>query len=204
MSQLILNGEAAQIDSAFHTWQDVLANLESLQLGRDDVIASVHFDGDEVANFRDDEALGVHLASISEIRIVAKNRQVITQETIEEAEGYLQSLKTATVLVAEMFRCQQLSQANAELQQLLSGIKMYVALLRGLDLYVSGAASAAQESIEEILDPMAATLQEQIKAQGHQDWMLVADILEYELAAQLSAFEEILTGFKSGDRESGQ
>ena len=143
MSQLILNGESAQIDSALNTWQDVLANLESLQLGRDDVIASVHFDGDEVTNFRDEEALGVDVASVGEIRIVAKNRSELTLETIEEAEKYLQSLQAATVNVAEMFRCQQVSQANAGLQELLSGIKMYVALLRGLDLYVSGDSSVA-------------------------------------------------------------
>jgi len=204
MSHLILNGESAQIDSALHTWQDMLANLESLQLGRDDVIASVHFDGDEVTNFRDDEALGVDLATVGEIRIVAKSRSELTQNTIEEAEKYLQNLQAAAVQVAEAFRCQQLTQANAGLQQLLSGIKMFVALLRGLDLYVSGIASAANESIDEILDPMAATLQEQIKAQGHQDWMLVADILEYELAAQLTAFEEILNSFKSRNGVSGR
>ena len=204
MSQLILNGESAQIDSALHTWQDVLANLESLQLGRDDVIASVHFDGDEVPNFRDGEALGVDVASVGEIRIVAKNRSELTLETIEEAEKYLQSLQAATVNVAEMFRCQQLSQANAGLHELLSGIKMYVALLRGLDLYVSGDSSAAHESIDDILTPMAATLQEQIKAQGHQDWMLVADILEYELAGQLTTFEEVLGTFKSKGGASGR
>jgi hypothetical protein len=204
MSHLILNGESAQIDSALHTWQDMLANLESLQLGRDDVIASVHFDGDEVTNFRDDEALGVDLATVGEIRIVAKSRSELTQNTIEEAEKYLQNLQAAAIQVAEAFRCQQLTQANAGLQQLLSGIKMFVALLRGLDLYVSGIASAANESIDEILDPMAATLQEQIKAQGHQDWMLVADILEYELAAQLTAFEEILNSFKSRNGVSGR
>ena len=34
--------------------------------------------------------------------------------------------------------------------------------------------------------------------------MLVADILEYELAAQLTAFEEVLGIFKSKGRESGR
>ena len=202
MSQLIFNGEPAPIDSALQTWQDVLSDLESLRLGRDDVIASVHYDGDEITNFRDDEALGVDVANIGEIRIVAKPRGELARETIDEAEKYLQSLQEATINVAEMFRRQQLAQANEELQQLLTAIKMYVALLRGLDLYISGVDSAARESIDEILDPMAATLQEQIRAQGHQDWMLVADILEYELAAQLTAFEDVLNRFKSGDAES--
>jgi hypothetical protein len=196
MSRLVFNETSLPLGPALRTWQDLLSHLESQSLSRDEVITSVQFDGDDISNFRDEEALTTDLSPIEEVRVRAMARDELMRETIVEAEAYLRNLEAAAVNVAEMFRCQQLNQANKGLQELLSGIKLYVALLRGMDLSVSGLAGTC-EPIDKVLDPMAATLQEQIKAQGRQDWMLVADILEYELAAQLTAFEEVLNGFKT-------
>ena len=196
MSRLVFNETSMPLGPALRTWQDLLSHLESQSLSRDEVITSVQFDGDDISNFRDEEALTTDLSPIEEVRVRAMARDELMRETIVEAEAYLRNLEAAAVNVAEMFRCQQLNQANKGLQELLSGIKLYVALLRGMDLSISGLAGTC-EPIDKVLDPMAATLQEQIKAQGRQDWMLVADILEYELAAQLTAFEEVLNGFKT-------
>jgi hypothetical protein len=196
MSRLVLNETSMPLGPALRTWQDLLSHLESQRLSRDEVITSVQFDGDDISNFRDDNALATNLEAIEEVRVRAMARDELMRETIVEAEAYLRNLEAAAVNVAEMFRCQQLNQANNGLQDLLSGIKLYVALLRGMDLSVSGLAGTC-EPIDKVLEPMAATLQEQINAQGRQDWMLVADILEYELAAQLTAFDEVLNGFKT-------
>ena len=198
MSRLVFNETAMPLGPALRTWQDLLAHLESQRLGRDEMITSVQFDGDDIANFRDEQILTTDLAGIEEIRVRSMARDELMRETITEAEAYLRNLEAAAVNVAEMFRCQQLTQANSSLQELLSGIKLYVALLRGMDLSVAGTAGTC-EPIDKVLDPMAATLQEQIKAQGQQDWMLVADILEYELATQLTAFEEVLNGLKTAN-----
>lgn len=197
MPQLVFNGNPVPINPALHCWQDLLAELESRQLGPNDVIASVHFDGDEVVAFRGSEALTMNLSAIDEVRVTALDREEVAREAIVQAESYLHSLESAAVEVAEMFRCHKVPQANAGLQELLTGIKMYVGLLRGIDLSLSGAAASTHDLIDQSLNPMAATLEEQIKAQAKQDWMLVADILEYELAAQLTGFESILTAFKS-------
>jgi hypothetical protein len=197
MPQLVFNGNLAPINPALHCWQDLLAELESRQLGANDVIASVHFDGDEVVEFRGSEALTMNLSTIDEVRVTAMGREEVAREAIAQAESYLRSLESAAVEVAEMFRCHKVQQANAGLQELLTGIKMYVGLLRGIDLSLSGAAASTNDLIDQLLNPMATTLEEQIKAQAKQDWMLVADILEYEVAAQLTGFESILTAFKS-------
>jgi len=197
MSQLVYNGNPAPMNPALQCWQDLLAELESHQLGANDVIASVHFDGDEVVQFRESQALTTSLSSIDEVRVVALSRDEIVRETITQAESYLRSLEAASVEVAELFRCQKVPQANAGLQELLMGIKMYVGLLRGIDLSLSGVEASSHEVIDQALHPLAATLEEQIKAQAKQDWMLVADILEYELAGQLTGFENVLTTFKA-------
>jgi hypothetical protein len=43
---------------------------------------------------------------------------------------------------------------------------------------------------------MGPNLESLIEAQGQQDWILVADILEFELSASMSSFEPVLVALK--------
>jgi hypothetical protein len=43
---------------------------------------------------------------------------------------------------------------------------------------------------------MGPTLESLIESQSQQDWILVADILEFELLANVSGFEQSLAAFK--------
>jgi hypothetical protein len=196
MTQLAFNGHSTSINPAFNTWQELLADLESKHLGKDDVIASVHFDGSEVLNFRRNEALTVPLRSVHEVRVEAIGQAEMLRGAIQEADTYLATLKTSMLDVAELFRGERVDQANPRLQQLFEGIKMFVALLRGMELSLP-AGSAGESTVEKALGKMGAVLEDQIKAQTAKDWMLLADILEYDFAPCLQTFEEILSGFKS-------
>ena len=195
MSQLAFNGNTTPIDGGLHTWQELLTDLESKRLSEDEVISSVHFDGDEVVYFRGDSALKVELDSVHEVRVEAIRRTEMLSGAVQESEAYLTSLKTSMVEVAETFRSGKPDQANARLQQVFEGAKMFVALLRGVELALPGASD--ESAVEKTLVQMGTTLQGLIKAQSEQDWTLVADILEYELASDFNTFEEILSGFRS-------
>lgn len=196
MSLLAFNGNSAPLDPALQTWQDLLEDLESRQLGNDEVITSVQFDGDEIEHFRDESALALQLKTVDEVRIVAMGRREMLQSALRDAETHLEALETGVVEVADLFRTQQLNQANSCLHQVLSGIKMYVALIRGIDLSLTGLPKPNAD-IDKLCEPLVLTLEDQIKAQAQQDWALVADILEYELANHLTAFHGVLETFKS-------
>jgi hypothetical protein len=197
MTQLAFNGNSLPVDPALNTWQELLTDLESRQLSDSEVISSVHFDGDEILNFRREDALSVELNRIQEVRVEAIGQSEMLRGAIQEAGAYLPTLRTSMLNVAELFRGERLDQANAQLQEVFNGIRMFVALLRGMELSVSGVAAAKESKVEQALQQMGAVLEEQIKAQTQKDWMLVADILEYDLAPALQTFEEILKGFKS-------
>jgi hypothetical protein len=197
MTQLAFNGNNLPVDPALHTWQELLTVLESRQLNENEVIASVHFDGDEVLNFRREDALNVRLSVVQEVRVEAMGQREMLRGAIQEAETYLPTLRASMLSVAELFRSERLDQANTQLQELFNGMKMLVALLRGMELSLSGVAAASESKVEQALRQMGATLEDQIKAQTQNDWMLLADILEYDLVPCLQAFDEILGGFKS-------
>ncbi|MFN8008431.1 MAG: hypothetical protein U0V70_15700 [Terriglobia bacterium] len=196
MEQVEINGTNLPISPSIQTWQDLLLELETKHIGEREIIASVRFDGNEILEFRDRAILDRSLQSIGEVRIQAILLEEMVKQAILDAENYLVSLQTAMVDTAETFRLRQLDEANDKLSQVLQGIKMFVALLQGIELSLRSSNRLPGERISQLLNGMAPTLEGLIESQTHKDWILVADILEFELLANLAGFEESIAEFK--------
>jgi hypothetical protein len=194
--QLEINGINLPVHPALHTWQDLLQELESKHLGQGKMISSVRFDGNEVLQFREAECLSRPLQYLGDIQVQASPMEDMVKSAITEAEGYLVTLQTSLVEVAEAFRRQLANEANNKLSQVFEGIKMLAALLQGVELSLSGQYHQGPSSVAVILGEMGPTLESLIESQGQQDWILVADILEFELLANVSGFEQSLAAFK--------
>jgi hypothetical protein len=197
MTQLAFNGSTAPINPGFNTWQELLTDLEASKLAENEVIISVHFDGDEIMHFRTADTLNIPLNSLQEVRVEAAGRNEMLRGAVQDAHSYLSSLKSSMLEIAEMFRSGRPDQGNARLQQLFEGLKTFIALSRGIELSLCGIPTADGSVVEKAIEQMGPTLQDQIGAQAQSDWMLLADILEYDLAPNLKTFEGILVGFKT-------
>jgi len=194
--QLEINGINLPVHPGLHTWHDLLQELESKHLGQGKMISSVRFDGNEVLQFRDNECLNRPLQYLDEIQVQASPMEEMVKGAVAEAEGYLVTLQTSLVEVAEAFRHHLADEANGKLSQVFEGIKMLAALLEGVELSLSGQRQQGPTSVAQVLAEMGPTLESLIESQGQQDWILVADILEFELLANVSGFEQSLAAFK--------
>ncbi|MEW5976513.1 MAG: hypothetical protein AB1898_11995 [Acidobacteriota bacterium] len=196
MSQIEINGVNLPVDPALHTWQELLESLEQKHLGRGKVISTVHFDGHLIETFRDLEQLNRPLHSIGEVQVKAVPMEEMVGEALKEAETYLLSLQTSLAEVAETFRHQLIDQANSKLSQVLEGIKMFVALLQGIELQLTSQYQTGTTIVEQQLVEMRPTLESLVEAQTQKDWILVSDILEFELLTNLSAFERTIQVYR--------
>lgn len=194
--QLEINGINLPVHPGLHTWRDLLQELETKHLGQGKMISSVRFDGNEVLQFRETDFLNQPLHCVGEIQVQASPMEEMVRSAVTEAEGYLVTLQTSLVDVAEAFRHQLVNEANGKLGQVFEGIKMLAALLQGVELSMSGQYQHGPTSVAQVLAEMGPTLESLIESQGQQDWILVADILEFELLANVSGFEQSLAAFK--------
>ena len=194
--QLEINGINLPVHPGLLTWQDLLQELESKHIGQGKMISSVRFDGNEVLQFREPECLNQRLQCLDEIQVQASPMEDMVRSAVSEAEGYLVTLETSLAEVAEAFRHQSTNEANKKLSQVFEGIKMLAALLQGVELSLSGQYLQGATSVAQVLTEMGPTLESLVESQSQEDWILVADILEFELLANLSAFEHPLAAFK--------
>jgi hypothetical protein len=196
MSQLEINGVQTTINSGLSTWRELLAELETTRLRPGQVIASVEFDGDEVLQFREEDVLLRPLRGIGQIRVAAVEMKQLALSAVEDTTRYLQSLELSIVDVAECFRNGLLDQANMKLQRVLEGMKLLVAILRGIELSLDAAPNSTS-GVATGIEQMKPAVEGVIEAQTTKDWALLADLLEYELTASVSSFEPIIAEFRT-------
>jgi hypothetical protein len=196
MTQLEINGVNFPVDSAHTTWGQLLEELETKRISKGNGIASIYFDGSEIAQFRHGDMLAKPLDAVGEIKIESASMNDMVKAAVIDVDSFLLSLQTAMVDAAETFRNQMLDQANQKLIEIFHGIKMLVSLLKGLEISVLAQNGSNSANVDRLLEEMGPTLESLIEAQGQQDWILVADILEFELSASMSSFEPVLVALK--------
>jgi glutaredoxin 2 len=196
MPQLEINGINLPVGPGIYNWEQLLRELETRHLKQNHVISSVHFDGTEILQFRDSEHLEKALHSISEVKVEAKPLQQMAEDALSEASRFSGSLQASLADIADGFRSQLIDQANSKLSEVLQGIKMYIALLEGIELSLTGQYKTGSTQVEKITEEMGPSLESLIEAQDQQDWILVADILEFELLSNLTAFERVMFEFR--------
>jgi hypothetical protein len=196
MPELEINGISLPINPAISEWRELLEELESSHLEPGKVIGAVHFDGIEVNEFRNQSVLTRPIESIGKVRIEVIPLKEMVKTALIESETYLLNLQTALVDIAETFRQGRTDQANSRLTQAFEGIKMFVALLRGIELALANTPNKLPSTVEQIFEEMTPTLESLIEAQTQRDWILVADILEFELLANLTGLERAQVEFR--------
>jgi hypothetical protein len=196
MTQLEINEINFPVDSALSTWGQLLEELETQRISKGKAIASVHFDGNEVSQFRHGEVLEQLLNSIGQIKVTAKSMDEMLKEAVFDANNFLLSLQTAMVDAAETFRNQMIDHANQKLTDIFQGLKMFVSLIKGMELSLLSQNGSGTNQVDNLVAEMGPVLEGLIESQGQQDWILVADILEFELSATMGSFEPVLEKLK--------
>jgi hypothetical protein len=192
MTQLEINGVQFPFDSSFSAWSNLLDDLETHRISKGNAIASVFFDGEEISQFRHGDILEHSLNAVNTIQITTSSIQGMVKEAIADAGHYQSALQNAVLETAEMFRLQNLKDANSQLSEIFQGIKMFIALVKGLEIQGSVHAPMISGQVDKLVEEMGPTLESLIESQNQQDWILVADILEFELASAINAFEPVI------------
>lgn len=112
-----------------------------------------------------------------------KNKDLI-KETIAEANKYLPKLKKGVLDAATLFRKNELKKANKKFQQLIDGIEWYL----NVTYKINELANKDKGIKKELLDELDNFLSEIIIAHKNEDIILLADLLEYEIAEFINEF----------------
>jgi hypothetical protein len=121
------------------------------------------------------------------------------QEVLDEGYTYLLELHRFLLQTAETYRAGDDRKGRELFMELIQGMEWFVKIASTIEAQLKidfTMTHCAGRTLRESVDGLNGILMEIIGAQQHSDWVLLTDLLEYELAPQLELWQEIFTTLK--------
>jgi hypothetical protein len=195
MLQIFINDVPGQIDAAAQTWGDLLVSLDDHVAGNGLLLTSARFDGVDEPSFRDPAVTARRLNEVNRVDIETASPAAFLRRCLHEAIGPLQQAADATVGLSTRYRTFDLAGCHEGLTALateLRGLTSLVAMLGVLQIDL-GAFSPEGVAAADQIERFAAALDSVVAAQECEDWLTVADVLEYDLEPAIRRWIELLS-----------
>ena len=196
MTRVIVDGVERPRDADHQTWGELLSALEADLATAGRAVSATRFDGVDVPTYRSEGQLSHRLQLFSSIEIDTVPTTALLRQGLSEAAGALETLCGAASRIGSEFRGHDVNGANAELVSLAQSLGTLVTLIgvvgQALDVDFETFTVAGGNAIT-LFEETGSQIGTLVKAQQTQDWVAVADTLEYDVSPALGRWRELLT-----------
>ena len=191
--KISINGAETQ-DPSFQgeTLEEVMnAIVKSRQ---NSYIRRIWLDGQEVSSDSQD-TLKTLTTSVELLELELAELQDLLANNLTNAKDYLVKLISGFQKAADLFRMGNEQEANQYYLQVLDGIEWFSQVVI---IIVSTQKNKSEEkSLEERQKKLTDLMSQMLEANQNQDWVLMADLMEYEMIPFYKDWEELLSRIES-------
>ncbi|MBT5027885.1 MAG: hypothetical protein HOM97_05795 [Nitrospina sp.] len=186
--KISINGAEAE-DGSFpgETLKEVLDAI--LKNREDSYIRRVWLDGQEVSSTAQD-SLMTSTSSIALLELEVANLQDVLANNLVNVKEYLEKLIPGFQKAADLFRMENEQEANKYYLQILDGVDWFSQVI--VTIMQSWGEKLEGQSLEERQKKQTEFMAQMLEANQNQDWVLMADILEYEMIPLYEDWREVL------------
>ena len=144
----------------------------------------------------DREALQKKPSDIDSLEVELANLKDLVATNLANALDYLKKLIPGCEQAADLFRAGNEQEANKYYLQILDGIEWFsqvVSVIMSPDQGETELPDTDNESLEVRQKKLTDLMSQMLEANENQDWVLLADILEYEMVPFYKDWEKILS-----------
>jgi hypothetical protein len=188
MSICTVNGTAHEIGSDVKTWGHLLDTLEQGEGFDRTVVTGVRFSGVEHPTFREAESLTAALSTLGSIDVDLSTRGELVEFARRTAAGSLDALVDSARHTADAFRLHDLPTAHSGLADFVTTFQLLTALTAEVSQLTPGSADAGTDIVERLNTSLGALVDFDV----NEDWISVADVLEYEIADLLPEWGAVI------------
>lgn len=195
MPRIVVNGRDQPKDSGLRTWGDLLGVLEQELSPSGEVVTEARLDGVDQPTFREPAVMQKSLDEIDLVEVESASPAILAARSLGEAVVGLETLQRATGEIAQGFRRYDLKSANRGLEELADGLRMLIALVGAVSLGLRLDLQALDDGTDPInttIVDLSSHVEGLITAQRNEDWVAVADILEYDVEPALKNWRPVL------------
>jgi hypothetical protein len=196
MPQIFVNDVPQELENTPETWGELLNSLDERAAKAGVILSAARFDGVDEPSFREPPAVMRPLNAVGRVDVETAVPSAFLRECLLEAIQPLQESADKAKALAEIYRGQDVSRGHLGLQALASELGAAAVLADMLSGPLSidlNAISSEGVSAAQHLQQLGTTVDQLVSAQEAQDWLTVADILEYDLDPAIRRWAGLLT-----------
>jgi hypothetical protein len=161
------------------------------QSGR--IVTAVRINGVGEPAFRDPDVLARGLADVDAIDLDTTPAGVMASRALEDAVRFLPELAGEACGVADGLRGARAAEHRAAIGGLAENLALLTTLVQAADVWARQAGLAATDWLDDDVAAVHRVAETLEAAAGTEDWVAVADALEYDLTAALDAWQARLS-----------
>jgi hypothetical protein len=191
--KISINGAETQ-DPSFQgeTLEEVMNTI--VKSRQNSYIRRIWLDGQEVSSDSQD-TLKTSTTSVGLLELELAELQDLLANNLTNAKDYLVKLIPGFQKAADLFRMGNEQEANQYYLQVLDGIEWFSQVVI---IIVSTQKNKSEEkSLEERQKKLTDLMSQMLEANQNQDWVLMADLMEYEMIPFYKDWKEVLSRIES-------
>ncbi|MDO8834151.1 MAG: hypothetical protein Q7V01_01070 [Vicinamibacterales bacterium] len=191
-----INGRETTVGNQLKTVGDLVAFVDETLAASGEVVTALRLDEVDEAAFRDPQVCRQRLSGFRAIQVESGSPQALARRCLGDAAQALGSLSQATHEAAGLFRGDDIAQAKAMLEQVSHGLMAVLRIVSAASLALRrelDGAGADGRSIASLSAELDRILQNLVASQQDEDWLQVADVLQYDLGPVLDGWGYVLT-----------
>lgn len=194
--EVVLDGVRLEVEPRGETLQDVIQYLLDNEIGSDRALKGVLVNGAPYSVAEMGPATAMPVAEVESLEIETALAREVAMDFMAQAPVYLGAISQAVSAVAELFRVADERDASEQYIAVLESLQLFLSMLEEsrrllqLDLAL---VVHQEKTAAESLESLSALIKKLLDAQEKEDWVLLADLLEYDLAPELDNWST-LTG----------
>ena len=191
--KIFINGSETQ-DPSFQgeTLEEVMNAI--LKNRQNFYIRRVWLDGKEVSSSAQDTSK-ISAANVDLLELELAQLQDLLANNLTNAKAYLEKLIPGFQKAADLFRMGNEQEANQYYLQVLDGIDWFSQVV--LTIVNAQENKFEEKSLEERQKELTGLMAQMLEANENQDWVLLADLLEYEMIPFYKDWQEVLSRFEA-------
>jgi hypothetical protein len=199
MTKILIDGVERQSDHATSApWATLLESVDRDLETQGRIVVAVTIDGVDVPAFRD-ATMGNQLVAATVVALRSGTENDLMTQCVQEAADGVETLRVAAAAVGAAFRRHDLAVAHDGLRQVAGGLSTLIAVLQAVAL--AGRVNIQNGTGQPVvlLNELSTNVQAVIAAQGNQDWLTVADVLEYDIEPALKRWQSLFAAIETAD-----
>jgi len=176
--------------------EDILVELANTSLPANHLVGAVRINGKEFSELYPGQAKEISIAKINDLEIITVSPERFASAALKDCMVFMKKIELSVKDAAELFRISDENKANEYYAKVIDSIRALIMFIENAREAVSWdftSCTYSGKSVQSYWDGFMHVIEEMSTVQEDSDWVMLADLLEYELSPILLAWQEIIS-----------